>query len=183
MTCIVAVKGDREIVVCGDSAGVSGLDMCIRKDPKVFKVGAFVIGFTSSFRMGQVLMDLKVPRQTRKQSDFQYMRTTFITAVQKLFEKTGFLKKEGEQKSGGTFLVVYKEEIYRIEDDFQVEVRRDPFNACGCGESYAIGALAALDSEDYRFNPLECAEKALSVAAKYSGGVAPPWTVVRVIKT
>ena len=181
MTCIVAVKGNGKIVIGGDSAGVSGLDVCVRKDPKVFRVGDFVIGFTSSFRMGQALMDLKVPAQKKGEDDYAYMRTTFVKTVQKLFEKAGFLKTEHDQKSGGTFLVIYRNEIYKIEEDFQVEVRYDPYNACGCGEGYALGALAAYSvGNELIQRPRASVERALSIAERFSGGVRAPWTIIEI---
>lgn len=181
MTCIVAVKGNDRIVIGGDSAGVAGLDVVLRKDPKVFENGPFTIGFTSSFRMGQTLMDLVVPKQKKNQNDFQFMRTTFVTAVQKHFEGTGYLKKENEQKSGGCFLVIYRGEIYKIEEDFQVEIRTDPFNACGCGEDFANGALEAIHkSGSTGWSPEWAVRTALEVAAKFSGGVRAPWTILSI---
>lgn len=178
MTCIVAVKQGGKIIMAGDSAGVSGMDISIRKDPKVFKVGPFIIGFTSSFRIGQVLMDLKVPRQKISQTDHQYMRTTFVNSVRNLMKETGCLKESESIQEGGTFLVAYNEEIYRIESDFQVEVRYDNFNACGCGENYAIGALQVLTKYSPIFDAKAMCKIALETAEKYSGGVSGPWTIV-----
>lgn len=178
MTCIVAVKQNGKVVMAGDSAGISGTDISIRKDPKVFKVGQFIIGFTSSFRMGQALMDLKVPLQKKDQKDCQYMRTTFINCVRKLLKEAGCLKESESIEEGGTFLVAYKGEIYRIESDFQVEVRYDSYNACGCGENYAIGALAVLTKYSPIFDAKTLCKIALETAEKYSAGVAGPWTIV-----
>ena len=56
MTVIVALKNKDEVVMGGDCAGVGwNYDIQMRSDPKVFRVGRFVIGYTSSFRMGQLL--------------------------------------------------------------------------------------------------------------------------------
>ena len=55
MTCIVGLIDGRRVWMGGDSAGVSGLDITVRADAKVFRNGDFLIGFTSSFRMGQLL--------------------------------------------------------------------------------------------------------------------------------
>ncbi len=55
MTCIVGVVKDGVVYIGGDSAGVSGLRLIKRKDSKVFKRKGFIIGYTSSFRMGQLL--------------------------------------------------------------------------------------------------------------------------------
>ena len=55
MTAIVAIRQDNTVYMGGDSAGVAGLKITIRKDPKVFINGNFLMGFTTSFRMGQLL--------------------------------------------------------------------------------------------------------------------------------
>jgi len=58
MTCIVGLidKESKKIYMGGDSAGVANYSLSVRKDPKVFKRYGFIFGFTSSFRMGQLLM-------------------------------------------------------------------------------------------------------------------------------
>lgn len=61
MTCIVGVTHKGRVYMGGDSAGVSGLDLTVRKDQKVFRNGEFAIGFTSSFRMGQILQYVFFP--------------------------------------------------------------------------------------------------------------------------
>ena len=46
----------------GDRAGVAGLSLTVRADEKVFQNGEFLMGFTTSFRMGQLLRySLKPP--------------------------------------------------------------------------------------------------------------------------
>lgn len=47
-----------------DSAGVGGWHLQLRADPKVFHVGHFLIGYTDSFRMGQLLRFGEQPRFT-----------------------------------------------------------------------------------------------------------------------
>lgn len=51
MTAIVGLVEKGNVYIGGDSAGVAGLSISIRGDEKVFKVGPFIMGFTSSFRM------------------------------------------------------------------------------------------------------------------------------------
>lgn len=55
MTCIVEIVEKDRVYIGGDSAGVSDLDITMRKDVKVFRVGDFVFGCTSSFRMMQII--------------------------------------------------------------------------------------------------------------------------------
>jgi len=85
MTCIVGfIDKNNDVYIGGDSAGVSGLEIHERKDVKVFHTGNFLIGYTSSYRMGQLLrFKLKVEDQKPSQSDYEYMCTNFIDAVRK----------------------------------------------------------------------------------------------------
>jgi len=63
MTCIVGIQHDGRVYIGGDSAGVAGYSITSRADAKVFTVGPYVMGFTSSFRMGQLLRyGLKAPK-------------------------------------------------------------------------------------------------------------------------
>lgn len=65
MTCIIGYndKENEKIYMIGDSAGVSNLDVTVRSDKKVFFNGDFLFGFTTSFRMGQILMNAELPKQ------------------------------------------------------------------------------------------------------------------------
>jgi hypothetical protein len=55
VTCIVGFTDGNEVSIGGDSAGVGGWDLTVRADEKVFVLGEFVFGCTTSFRMGQLL--------------------------------------------------------------------------------------------------------------------------------
>lgn len=66
MTCIIGLIKNKKVYIGGDSAGVDGLNITIRKDSKVFKINKFIIGYTSSFRMGQLLrFKLKINNQRK----------------------------------------------------------------------------------------------------------------------
>ena len=69
------------------------MDITIRKDPKVFKVGNFLIGYTSSFRMGQILRfnfnPLKYVPEIHN-DEYEYMCTDFIDEVRVCFREGGY---------------------------------------------------------------------------------------------
>src|SRR5271170_3977037 len=128
MTCIVGLMDKGDVYMGGDSAGVSGLSISIRADEKVFVNGPFIMGFTTSFRMGQLLRyKFSPPEQTSHQDNMQYMVTSFIDTARKCFEDNGF----GEKRRGGTFLVGYKGQLYTIDSDFQVGLPADTYDAVG----------------------------------------------------
>lgn len=159
----------------GDSAATDDTAITLRADQKVFILkNRFIIGFTTSFRMGQLLrFSLAVPLQKKSQNDFQFMCTTFINAVKKCFKKGDF----GETKEGGEFLVGYRGNIYKIQEDFQVEKSLDNYSAVGAGEDYALGSFFSTDALDIK--PEDRVFCALKAAAKFSINVRGPFYFYR----
>jgi len=180
MTCIVGLEHDNGMVsIGGDSAGVDGgrLAIRIRTDEKVFINGPMIFGFTSSFRMGQLLRySLTVPEQLPSQTDdYKFMCTTFINAVRTCLKDGGYAEVKNGEERGGFFLVGYRGKLYRVESDFQVGKSLTTYDACGCGEDYALGAMAA---GDVGLSAQERIERALAIAAKFSAGVSAPFFVL-----
>lgn len=177
MTCIVAVidKENKRVVMGADSAGVSGLDISVRKDPKIFKNGPFLIGCTGSFRMMQLLnYSFKPPKVTPKEMH-KYMCTDFIDEIRECFRIGGFLQKfeEGDDK-GGCFLVAYKDNLFQIAIDFQVEELHRGYDAIGCGSDYALGALFGWEVK----SASPRVKHALKAAEYFSAGVREPFNIL-----
>lgn len=175
MTCIVGYldKKTKRVTIGADSAGVAGLDISIRKDKKIFKNGDFIIGCTSSFRMIQLLQFKFTPPRITHDDIYEYMCTDFVDGIRNCFKTGGFIEVDKNVESGGTFLVGYKDRLFCIHGDFQVAETLNGIDACGCGESYALGALEILQSAD--ITPIDKITKSLEVAAKYSAGVSAPF--------
>jgi len=179
MTCIVGFKQKGKVYIGGDSAGVADYNLVIRADEKVFANGEMIYGFTSSFRMGQILRyGLDVPKQSKNQNDMRFMCTTFIDAAIGALEDKGFAKNVSGEKEGGDFMVGYKGELYRIYSDFQVELLHDNYNAVGCGANFALGAFHAF--LEYEATPDERIHMALDAATHHSSGVCPPYTILSI---
>lgn len=184
MTCIVGMVRDGVVHLGGDSAGVSGWDLTIRADSKVFAVGRFVFGFTSSYRMGQLLRySLALPDVEPGDDLMQFMCTKFITAVRDCLKAGGFAKKEHDIESGGIFLVGVNGRLFRVDSDYQVGLAWCGYDAIGCGEAYAKGALFSTMSErdagQPAFDPAERLGQALSAAEAHSAAVRGPFHFVR----
>lgn len=176
MTCIVGVEHNGRVYIGGDSAGVAGYSLAIRADEKVFTTGPFVIGFTTSFRMGQLLRyRLSVPEQASTEpDDYRFMCTTFIDAVRKCLKDGGWAEVVNGVERGGCFLVGYRGCLYVVGSDFQVGRAADGFDAVGCGDEIALGAFAACTLKD----PERRIREALRWAEHFSAGVAGPFVVV-----
>jgi ATP-dependent protease HslVU (ClpYQ) peptidase subunit len=173
MTCIVGLVEKGVVHIGGDSASVSGWTSRITRLPKVFRRGPFLIGYTTSFRMGQLLQhSLVVPTQ-KDTDDMRFMVTTFVECVRQLLKEKGVAKIEANAESGGQFLVGYRKRLYSVQSDFQVNEMADGFDAVGSGCEYALGALSATQG----MKPVLRVRKALAVSAHFNMAVSPPYFV------
>lgn len=177
MTCIVGIVDKKgNVIIGGDSAGVAGLEITRRKDEKVFIKGNMIFGYTSSFRMGQLLRySLTIPHHDPTKSDYEYMCTDFIEAVRQLFKDKGYSNIKENEESGGFFLVGYNGNLYDVECDFQVGMNYDNYDAVGCGDNFAKGVLFIRNKESETHQTVELA---LMAAAHHSAGVCEPFVIL-----
>jgi hypothetical protein len=178
MTAIVGIATKDGVIIGGDSAGVGGLSLTIRKDPKVFVRGAFAYGFTDSFRMGQLLhYSFNPPDHDPRVDVDKYLRTVWLDELRKTFERGGYTYKDGGRENGGRFLVGYQSRLFYVGGDFQVGEAACGYDAEGCGDDLAKGALYALKS-----SKLSAEKKvllALEASEAHSAGVRRPFHVVK----
>ncbi|GAB5505802.1 MAG: hypothetical protein Rhirs2KO_09650 [Rhizobiaceae bacterium] len=172
MTCIVGLVENGAVYIGGDSAGVSDSYLTVRADRKVFRNSDFIMGFTSSFRMGQLLHRAFSPPQRHPDTDVEkFMVTEFVDAVRQCLKDGGYAEKHNEAERGGTFLVGYQGRLFRIDSDYQVGEAADAFDAVGCGHAIAQGALYANPAG----RPLDRLKIALEAAERFSSGVRGPF--------
>lgn len=174
MTCIVALAHGDAVYMGADSAAVGGWSLMPRLDPKIYRVGPFLIGFTTSFRMGQLLAyKLSVPPRDVGADPFEFMCTTFVEAVRDCLKTGGYASRESERESGGVFLCAYEGRIFRIDNDYQVGECLMNFAACGCGEDLALGSLYSTAGME----PVMRVKTALCAAELFSAGVRGPFNI------
>lgn len=180
MTAIAAVVECGQVWIGGDSAGVDGLSIETRSDPKVFVNGSMVFGYTTSFRMGQLLEHMfEPPAMVEGEKGMAYMVRRFIPAVKECLKNGGFQATKNGVDEGGTFIVGFKGSIYVIEGDYQVGRVRQNYHACGCGRDIVLGSLHA--SQSASMTPMSAKQRiimALEAASEFSAGVRGPFTVL-----
>jgi ATP-dependent protease HslVU (ClpYQ) peptidase subunit len=176
VTCIAGVVHGGQVFIGGDSAGVGpGWDLTVRADEKVFQNGAFLFGFTTSFRMGQLLRYVLTPPIPHEGQDVdRFMVGDFVNAVRTCLKDGGFATKDKEQEGGGTFLIGYRGRLYVIHDDYQVARPVNAYAAAGSGNSFALGSLFSTEGQP----PEERVRTALSAAEAHSAGVRGPFLVL-----
>jgi len=186
LTCIVGLIHEGVTYIGGDSLGSNSYSKTVRNDKKVFKLKGSdnaVIGYTSSFRMGQLLMYAPNLIDSRDNKDnlinHEYLVTKFIPSVISIFDAGSYSKLNNSQKSGGEFLLGYKDKLYKIESDFQVGEPFLNYDACGSGEEFALGSLHSTNGTD--LSPIQRVEKALRAASEFSTGVSAPYYILNTL--
>ena len=175
MTVIAAVVSLGRVYMSADSAGVDKYQcLTVRKDPKVFFNGPFLIGFTSSFRMGQLLMDASFPGIPGDMDLFTYMRTQFVPVVRACLKDGGYTKIDNNREETGEFLVGIRGRIFMVDGDLQVGEREDGFDSVGQGSQEALGVMFATPSME----PNTRLRLAMVAAERYRTGVRGPFLVL-----
>lgn len=181
MTCIVGLVHEGRVWLGGDSCGSNGYTDLTIKAPKVFRRGPYVMGYTTSFRMGQLLecwpkLPEPHPKADRK-GLHQFMILSFVDWMRTAFEDGGWLKKNDGREQGGKFLVGLRGRIFCVESDLSVLERAEGYDAVGCGAAFALGAMSVL-----RTKPRTRLRAALQAAETHGSGVRPPFRIISVGK-
>ncbi|MFI9722227.1 hypothetical protein ACIHFE_21610 [Streptomyces sp. NPDC052396] len=175
MTVIVGLVHNERVHLGGDSAGVSGLRITVRRDPKIFRNGAYAMGFTTSFRMGQLLHHAFNAPKPKGELD-RFMATVFVDRLRACLKNGGWARKDDDQEQAGTFLVGVHGRLFAVYDDYQIAEPADGYAAVGCGGEFALGALHA--TADLGLKPRDRLTLALTAAGHHSAGVCEPFTYV-----
>lgn len=186
MTAIVGLIHAGRVHLGGDSAGVSGWDITTRADAKVFRNGPFVFGFTTSFRMGQLIRwSLTAPTPGDGEDLDRFMCTTFVDSVRACLKAGGWAKKDSDREEGGKFLVGVRGRLFTVDTDYQVGESLDGFAAVGAGADVALGALYATWELALRpgdravdISPRNRLSLALEAAERFSAAVRGPFEFV-----
>lgn len=183
MTTVVGLRHEGRVVLGGDSASLSGWDQIHRLDGKVARLRtadgvAMVLGFTSSYRMGQLLMRCWDPPALAGAYPWAWAVEEAVPSVRTLLRDGGYMKvKEEREEDSGGFLVGVAGALLEFDSDLQV-VDIPRFAAVGAGHAYAVGAMEVMVGVDLPVTPASKVRRALAVAARFSASTVPPFRVV-----
>ena len=178
LTCIVGIQGENRVLIGGDSLGVAGDLKQERRDPKLFAGNHDIIyGYTTSFRMGQLLRYLFDPGLVDDENLDTWMVTTFSNKLRQCFKEHGFATVKDGAESGGTFIVGIRGKLYQVEEDYQIADPLQSYTAVGSGRVAAFGSLyttAKLLDQFSNLTDLERAALALEAAISCVTSVGGP---------
>jgi len=173
MTCIVGVVDGSSVTIGADSAGVEGWEVTSRSDAKVFLRSDYLVGFTTSFRMGQLIRFVFEPPVPDGRDLLEFMVVAFVPALRACLEAGGFGKVEHGVATGGGFLVGLHGRLFEVGPDYQVGESHHGYGAVGSGSSVALGALAVSTGDS-----VSRVRAALEAAERHNMGVRGPFTVL-----
>lgn len=175
MTAIVGLIHNGDVYMGADSAGSNDSYISSRRHPKIFRNGDYIIGYTSSFRMGQLLQhSFKAPEPPRMDDTLVgFMATVFVDAIRDCFKEGGWSEIEKGRELGGTFMVGVSGHLFKIEGNFQVDEEDSEYSACGSGAYYALGSLHSTSRRG--IGPTSRLELALDAAEHFCPQVRSPF--------
>ena len=188
MTCIVGYidKQNKTIYMGADTAGISGNRLFARKDVKLFQRtnpynNTMLIGFSGSFRMGQLLRyKLVIPKHPENMDAYEYICTIFIDAVRQILTEGGCSKINNNQEEITTFLVAYDNRLFRIDSDYHVGESQYNYDSCGCGENLALASVRTLDNYSREiYSGEEIIKTALKISQDLCSSVREPFIILK----
>jgi len=171
MTCIVAFKQNDNTYIAGDMLGSDGYSKKLIAQPKVFKNGNLYIGYTTTFRYGQVLEHVWTPPRhiAQDKSDMRYLVEDVVPSLISCLKSANMKELEGHQ-GFGECVIVYNKSIYRMQADNSMLPYED-FACCGSGEISAA-AIMEWHTKDGQLNNSFSVEKLFETLSKVCVGVS-----------
>jgi ATP-dependent protease HslVU (ClpYQ) peptidase subunit len=172
VTCIVGLEDGDRVWMGADSLSADGYTKTIRRDPKIFTRGPYLIGFSGSYRVGQLLRWSINDTGPQPGDDLaEFMVTSFVEDVRLVLKDGGITLRGGEMP--GTFLIGICGRLFAVDVDFQVGEPACGYDAVGSGSDVAIGAMhVTVDLE-----PRQRIKTALQAAAAHNAGVQGPFVI------
>jgi len=144
MTCIVAFKTEEgHSIIAGDYMASNGHHFNKVANSKVFnKSESCAIGYTSSFRMGQILEHYwTLPPRVEGQTAENFVNVTLVESIRAIFKTYGYGTKDGLEDLGGTFILLYEDRIYCMQFNYSLLDYDSEIIAIGSGTDAALGAI------------------------------------------
>lgn len=176
MTCIVGIAHQGKVYMGGDSAAVEEEtnSISVRKEPKVFIRGEYIIGYAGSFRMGKVLEhSFNYPVLPAQTDIDKFLNTTFISKLRECLEENKL--DLDNDKDAADVLLGTRGRIFEFNMDFHFGEDRHNFASVGSGANVALGSLHSTSHFKDQFK--RC-KMALEAAQEFNAWVRPPFTIL-----
>lgn len=177
MTLIVGTLHEGQVWMACDSIGSDGFTKMIVKQPKLFRKGDLIMGYTDSFRLGQLLEhNLALPSRAVGQEVVPWLITAFVDTLRTCLKNGGYATFESGTEGGGNFLIATEGRLFEVQRNYSILESTEPYAAVGSGEYHAYGALHATHLLD--LPPRQRLLLALEAAAAHVTTVRGPYWII-----
>ena len=169
MSCVIGLMDDGNVYIGADGFATTeeGERRPIVAD-KIIRNKHYLIGYTGSVRTGQIVDSHNFDPPDKIEDLAEAMR-------EHLYAKGCVATAEGGiSMQTCNFLIGYKDQLYEILMDFQLNEVLGNFTAVGSGAAYAMGAMYVLNK--MKIDPLRKLELALEAAADFHTSCGPPFS-------
>ena len=179
MTVVVAMTDGERLVFGADSAATNLTtgEIYTLNNQKVFRCGAWLIGHTLSYHLGQVLRwRVAWPEPPASRDDLDaFVAVQVVDALQEGMRSAG-VRNLPDNEPRDTILFGTAGRLFALSDDDSVAYLHHPFAAIGHGRHIAYGAMQILQGLDL---PLEAkCRAALDAAEKFDATVRSPFLLI-----
>ncbi len=170
MSCVIGLVDKKKVYLGSDGvASTEDGDSRPIDAIKIFKRGSYLFGFAGSIRTGQIIQRgrYRLPKTIWGWPDIIREQIT---------KKGAMTSQEQAELQTCNFIVGYKNKLYEILADFQLnEINEKGYTAIGSGSSIAFGSL--FTSDGLNFTPEQRIYLALNAAAEFARSCGPPYTI------
>jgi len=182
MTCIVGLidNNEKKIYMGADSGASNSQLITTVADKKIFKRinkknQEFLFGYSSSFRMGQLLQYIiDLPEYDENDDIMDYMVSNFVEEIRRIFKERGYSKIDNNEEVGGNFLIGFHGNLFEMEEDFHISRLIYNYSSIGSGYLYAYGSLYT--TENFSITSFDRVKLALEAAGNFNPFVKPPYS-------
>jgi ATP-dependent protease HslVU (ClpYQ) peptidase subunit len=170
MSCVIGlIQNGKSYMGCDGLATTCDGEIRPIVANKIIINGPFVIGYTGNIRSGQLMKPyyFKVPKTIEDLPD----------AIRKQLIDKGCISfsEEKTESTQSNFLIIFKNKLYEILIDFQLNEISGDFSAIGAGSSYAFGSLFSTKKMK---DPKERILMGLQAAKEYCAFVGEPFSII-----
>lgn len=178
MTCIVGVVDSSfstPRVWIGAESGASDAEIILTSlDPKIKKVGKYLIGYAGETGLGQLIqsIDLPDPSNTSDAHLLRFLRTKFSKAIKDAIEMYSPSTSPEKSDDGGVSLLVgVRGRLFEFNSaDFQLNEYSEA--AIGSGAHFAFGVLyATMNYKDQKRRVSKAIECAIDLSPSCKGPI------------
>lgn len=167
MTCIAGIAQGGIVHLGADTQATADTEIFERADDKLFALGDYVIGFSGSYRIGQIIrysFDAPVFNRNVYDSEHEFMVTNFVPTVIRTLKSYDVLGTERPVSMSGELLIGLRGKLFSVGDDFQVGMERSQYDGIGSGGLVARASL--FSTADMLLSPAERVSLAVRAAGR-----------------